>query len=263
MVSSTVWLARYQFCSFRPGLYLHHDTSFYCACCAGVSCHLARPATPGDTNLLEEPATPGHRLLPISPSALTVCIAWASSQKLLKKLNFHRIRVKVLLQVESWVRSKKQVVLFNNHFSGWGEVSTVDQFLGEFCSTTSSITVKSPGLQMGKALLGSKISSKSCPMLLNGNGRPHKRRSLIFRCLEVIDCLNAQQQARKPTKCCTSTGTILRTRWSFDALCFALWHTHIFSSECAVLVCTSQEKHRKGRGSREVTGVGQLPYKER
>lgn len=104
-----------------------HSDSFYCGCCVGVSCHLARSVSPGDTNLLEEPALPGYRLLPISPSSLTVCIAWVSSQKLLKKSDSHRIGVEVLLLVKSWLRNKKQEVVFNGHFSGWGEASSVDQ----------------------------------------------------------------------------------------------------------------------------------------
>lgn len=242
MVSSVVWLTRYPFYSFRPILYLHRNISSYCA---GVTCHLARPASPGDKSLLEEPAKPGHRLPPISPSALTVCIAWVSSPKLLKKLNFHRIGVKVLLQVESWVRSKKQVVVFNNHFSGGGEVSSVDQSWDKFCSTSSSIMVKSPGLQTDKALLGSGIQSQACQMLVNGTDRRNTGgRSLIFRCPEVIGstCSGKQESQQK-------VAHQQEQYWEQDGvlvLHLLLVGTPTTSVAHAMLVCASQERHVEG-----------------
>lgn len=241
IVSSVVWPAHYQFCSFRPILYPHHNISFYCACCAGVTCPLARSASPGDTNLLEEPATPRHRLPPISPSALTVCIAWDSSQKLLKKLNFHRVGVKVLLQVESWVRSKKQVVVFNSHFSAWGEVSSVDQSWDKFCSS-SSITEKSPGSQMDKALLGSDKQSKPCLMLVNWTGRPNTgRRSLIFRCSEIIGAMCSSKQE--------SRQNVGHQQEQYREQNGVLRVVTPSSAACVVLVCTSQERHVEGAGA--------------
>lgn len=87
------------------------------------------------------------------------------------------------------------MVVFNNHFSGGGEVSSMDQSWDKFCSTSSSIMVKSPGLQVDKALLGSEIQSKPCQMLVNGTDSHNTGgRSLIFRCPEVIGSTRSGKQ---------------------------------------------------------------------
>lgn len=58
-----------------------------------------------------------------------------------------------------------------------------------------NITVKSPGLQMNKALLGSDTQYKAWQMLLNGTGRPDtRRRSFIFRYSEVIGSMHSSSK---------------------------------------------------------------------
>lgn len=66
-------------------------------------------------------------------------------------------------------------------------------------------------------------------------------------------CLNAQQQ----TKCCTSTGTILRTRWSFGAMCFVCMLAHPHLQWCMRFWCAHLRRDMwKGQGqSRGHRGV--------
>lgn len=201
-----------------------------------------RTASPGDTNLLEEPATPGHRLPPISPSALTVCIAWVSFPKFLKKLNFCRIAVKVLLQIENWVRSKKQVVVFN--ITVQNEKSAVWTSPGCSLNNFINITMTSPGLQMDKPLPGSDIQYKACPMLVNGTGRPDTgRRSFIFRYSEVIGSMHSSKQESQQNVAHQQQEQY----WEHHGvLGLQVLHVGALTPAHVVLVCTAQERCVEG-----------------
>lgn len=91
-----------------PLSYLHNSNSFYCACCAGVTWHLVRCASPHGTNLSKNQPRTRAQASTCQFQHLDSLYCLGLFPKNIKE----KIGVKALLQIESWIRNKKQVLVF-------------------------------------------------------------------------------------------------------------------------------------------------------
>lgn len=91
-----------------PSFISSHSNSFYCACCAGVTWYLERCASPHDTNFFKNQPRTRAQASTCQFQHLDSLYCLGLFPKNIKE----KIGVKALLQIESWIRNKKQVLVF-------------------------------------------------------------------------------------------------------------------------------------------------------